>query len=78
MQGRRNRGSWIILGSGLLMAVGPVAGCGQSDGGDANSNQQFEKPAGAIPDPKIKPSPKASRDLNDLSPRERRELRQAK
>jgi hypothetical protein len=70
-QSRRIRWSWIGLGLGLLVAGGLTAGCG-----DADYSQKSEKPTGPIPEAKVVPGPKSNRDLNELSPRERRALSQ--
>jgi hypothetical protein len=68
---------------GLIVAVAlPTlgAGCGGSEsaGGDANYSQKFEKPTGEVPAPKVRPAKASPKDVNDLSPRERRELGKAR
>jgi hypothetical protein len=68
---------------GLTLGVAlPVlgAGCGgsESGGGDANTSQKFEKPAGEAPAPKVQPTKSSPKDINDLSPRERREMGKTK
>jgi hypothetical protein len=68
---------------GLIVGVAlPVlgAGCGESEsgGGVANSTQSFEKPTGGVPAPKVTPARVSPKDVNELSPRERRELAKPK
>ena len=63
----------LIVGVALPMLG---AGCGGSvsGGGDVNYSQKFEKPTGGVPAPKVRPAKASPKDVNDLSPRERREL----
>jgi hypothetical protein len=63
----------LIVGVALPMLG---AGCGGSEslGGDANYSQKFERPTGGVPAPKVPPAKAGPKDINDLSPRERREL----
>jgi hypothetical protein len=67
----------LILGVALPM-LGAGCGGGESGGGDANYSQTSEKPTGGVPAPKVTPARVSPKDVNDLSPRERRELAKTK
>ena len=77
-ESRRIGWSWVGLGLSVLMSSGLAAGCGGTEGSDANDSQKFEKPAGPVPEPKVVPDKQGGRDANELSPRERRALNKAK
>ena len=59
--------------NGLVSLALVGCGGGESGSGDANHSQKVEKSATPAPAPKVVPDKKGPKDMNDLSPRERRE-----
>src|SRR5262245_42087865 len=73
MQRGSGLGGWLGFGYGLslVVAAGPMSGCGSSTVGEGDYSQKFEKPAVA-PTP---PPPDKPVSEKNLSPREKRERR---